>query len=69
MVVNVPGIVCVAILYVVIMAVGIYAAWSKRKIGNEKKSEVIMVAKRDIGWALGSFTMIGNFFFTQFLSL
>lgn len=56
MALNVIGLICVVVLYLVILFVGVWAAWKKRSKGKAQ-SEIIMVANRDIGFALGSFTL------------
>ncbi|XP_078494543.1 high-affinity choline transporter 1 [Ciona intestinalis] len=57
MAVNVPGLVSIIVFYVLILAIGIYAAWTKRRTGRGNESETIMVGGRDIGLFVGSFTM------------
>ena len=59
MAVNIAGLVIVVILYLAILVVGIWAAWRNRKKGGNSRSEIIMVARRDIGFLLGSFTITG----------
>lgn len=61
MAVNVPGLVSIIVFYLVILGIGIWAAWKKRsKTDEEKGSERIMVGGRDIGLFVGCFTMTGN---------
>uniref|UniRef100_H2YED9 Uncharacterized protein n=1 Tax=Ciona savignyi TaxID=51511 RepID=H2YED9_CIOSA len=55
--VNVPGLVSIIVFYLLILAIGIYAAWRKRRAGTGNESETIMVGGRDIGLFVGSFTM------------
>jgi len=63
MAVNVPGLVSVIIFYLIILGIGIWAAWiTKKKNDSQEKSETIMVAGRDIGLIVGSFTMTGLYF-------
>nr|XP_039250348.1 high affinity choline transporter 1-like isoform X1 [Styela clava] len=57
MAINVPGLISVIVFYLLILGIGIWAAWSKRKKGAGQKTETIMVAGRDIGAFIGSFTM------------
>jgi len=60
MLVNVAGLASLIVFYLLILAIGVGAAWYKRKrVGNEK-SETNMVAGRDISILLGCFTMTGK---------
>nr|XP_039259419.1 high affinity choline transporter 1-like isoform X2 [Styela clava] len=54
---NILGLCVVIALYLAILLLGIWAAWTNRRKGKGNKSEVIMVANRDIGFLLGSFTV------------
>ena len=58
MAVNIPGVISIAVFYLLILAVGLGAAWYKRK--SEKGNEQTMVGNRDIGLLVGSFTMTGE---------
>ena len=61
--INVIGLVSLIVFYLLILAVGVGAAWYKKKrVGNEK-SETNMVAGRDISLFLGCFTMTGKIVF------
>ena len=57
---NVAGLLSLIVFYLLILGVGIWAAWHKRKKGGTKKSETNMVAGRDITILLGCFTMTGR---------
>ncbi|CAK8686514.1 unnamed protein product [Clavelina lepadiformis] len=59
MAINVPGLVSIIVFYLVILAIGIWAAWYKRRRGGspDENNERIMVGGRDIGLFVGSFTM------------
>jgi len=55
---NVWGIVGICVFYLLIICVGIWAAWYKRnKNQNKDASETIIVGGRDIGLFVGCFTM------------
>lgn len=56
--INVGGIISIIIFYVMILAVGIWAA-KKKQAGNDSEEEV-MLAGRSIGLFVGIFTMTGN---------
>ena len=63
--VNVGGVISIILFYIVILIVGLFAAWyKKRKNKKEGKhineSEELMLAGRDIGIFVGTFTMTGN---------
>ena len=64
MVVNVAGVVAIAVFYCAVLLTGIWA--SKKSRREEKKcqttkSEVTIVGGRNINLLLGSFTMTGEF--------
>lgn len=61
MAVNVAGLVSIIVFYLLIVFVGVWAAWRKRKKGAGSQSETIMVAGRDIGLFVGCFTMTGKY--------
>ena len=59
---NVWGIVGIAVFYLLIVLVGVWAAWYKRNRNrNSDASETIIVGGRDIGLFVGCFTMTGSF--------
>ncbi|XP_034048358.1 high-affinity choline transporter 1-like [Thalassophryne amazonica] len=60
MTVHVEGIVAIALFYLLILFVGIWAAWKNKHSGvaeGTDRSETIMVGGRDIGLFVGGFTM------------
>ncbi|CAK8686524.1 unnamed protein product [Clavelina lepadiformis] len=62
MAVFVAGLVAVIIFYLVVLIVGIWAAWRNRLRGSQQEqNERIMVGGRDIGIIVGSFTFTGTF--------
>ena len=58
MAVNISGLIAVIVFYILILAVGIWAARKTKKANNED----LMLAGRDIGMFVGVFTMTGKFF-------
>ncbi len=60
--VNAAGIAAVAVFYLVILVVGMLAAWKQRKAGRgtNNPEENIMLAKRDLGLFVGVLTMTGK---------
>ena len=62
MAVNAAGIAAVAVFYLVILFVGMLAAWKQRKAGRgtSNPEENIMLAKRDLGLFVGVLTMTGK---------
>ncbi|KAJ8013028.1 hypothetical protein DPEC_G00049050 [Dallia pectoralis] len=60
MAVHAEGIVAIVLFYLLILAVGIWAAWKNKNSGvseGQDRSETIMVGGRDIGLFVGGFTM------------
>ncbi len=57
MAVNIPGLIAVIVFYILILAIGIWAARKTKKANNED----LMLAGRDIGVFVGVFTMTGKF--------
>nr|XP_039265400.1 high affinity choline transporter 1-like [Styela clava] len=55
--INITGLISIIIFYLIIVLIGVWAAWRKRKKGAGSQSETIMVAGRDIGLFVGCFTM------------
>ncbi|XP_063584984.1 high-affinity choline transporter 1-like [Penaeus indicus] len=53
--INVPGLVAIIIFYLLILGIGLWAAW--RKKGTEDTAEDVMLAGRDIGIFVGCLTM------------
>lgn len=60
MVVNVIGLVAVIVFYILILAVGIIAGRKSKSTEANADSEEVMVAGRNIGLAVGIFTMTGK---------
>lgn len=54
--VNVVGVVAIVVFYMLILGIGLWAAW-RRKEGEEEA----MLAGRSIGMVVGTFTLTGNF--------
>ncbi|KAM6978366.1 high-affinity choline transporter 1-like [Tautogolabrus adspersus] len=60
MTIHAEGLVAIVIFYVLILFVGIWAAWKNKNSGvsdGVDRSEIIMVGGRDIGLFVGGFTM------------
>lgn len=65
MTIHVEGLVAIAVFYLLILFVGIWAAWKNKHSGEAEgtdRSETIMVGGRDIGLFVGGFTMTGEGF-------
>lgn len=63
MTIHVEGLVAIAVFYLLILFVGIWAAWKNKHSGEAEgtdRSETIMVGGRDIGLFVGGFTMTGE---------
>lgn len=63
MTIHVEGLVAIAVFYLLILFVGIWAAWKNKHTGEAEgtdRSETIMVGGRDIGLFVGGFTMTGK---------
>lgn len=63
MTIHVEGLVAIVIFYILILFVGIWAAWKNKNSGvgdGGERSESIMVGGRDIGLFVGGFTMTGE---------
>ena len=54
--INVVGVVAIVVFYMLILGIGLWAAW-RRKEGEEEA----MLAGRSIGMVVGTFTLTGNF--------
>ncbi|TSK17997.1 High affinity choline transporter 1 [Bagarius yarrelli] len=64
MAIHVEGLAAIVIFYLLILGVGIWAAWKNKNSGVEEgadRSETIMVGGRDIGLFVGAFTMTGGY--------
>jgi len=63
---NIPGIVGIALFYVVILVIGLWAAHSRSKKkaqedgSSAESGEEVMLAGRSIGLFVGAFTMTGT---------
>lgn len=65
MTIHIEGLVAIAVFYLLILFVGIWAAWKNKHSGEAEgtdRSETIMVGGRDIGLFVGGFTMTGEVF-------
>ena len=63
MTIHAEGLVAIVVFYVLILFVGIWAAWKNKNSGvgdGGERSESIMVGGRDIGLFVGGFTMTGQ---------
>ena len=61
MAVNVAGLIAVIVFYILILAVGIIAGRKSKKSSDGKTdTEEVMVAGRNIGLFVGTFTMTGK---------
>lgn len=63
MTIHAEGLVAIVLFYVLILFVGIWAAWKNKNSGvgeGVDRSESIMVGGRDIGLFVGGFTMTGE---------
>jgi len=63
MAVNILGISAVCVFYLIVLAVGVFAAWKQKKSlagqTGGKPEETIMLAKRNLGIFVGVLTMTG----------
>ena len=59
--INVAGIISIVLFYILILAVGLWAA-RKKQAGDDSEEEV-MLAGRNIGLFVGIFTMTGGSLF------
>lgn len=62
MAIHAEGLVAIVVFYLLILFVGIWAAWKNKNSGvgeGGERSESIMVGGRDIGLFVGGFTMTG----------
>ncbi|XP_068950100.1 high affinity choline transporter 1 [Petaurus breviceps papuanus] len=58
MALRVEGLIAIIVFYLLILIVGIWAAWKTKNSGSsEERSEAIIVGGRDIGLLVGAFTM------------
>ena len=63
MAVNLLGVSAVCVFYLIVLAVGVFAAWKQKKSlagqPSGKPEETIMLAKRNLGIFVGVLTMTG----------
>ncbi|VDM04438.1 unnamed protein product [Schistocephalus solidus] len=67
--VNIPGVIGIIVFYIIILAVGIWAARKSKKTPTTAgltDSEDVMLAGRDIGLFIGVFTMTGRYLFIPY---
>ena len=57
--VHVVGLIAIIVFYLLILAVGIWAARKSKNSGTSPESEDVMLAGRNIGLVVGVFTMTG----------
>lgn len=58
---QVEGLIAIVVFYLLILLVGIWAAWRTKNSGSSgERSEAIIVGGRDIGLLVGGFTMTGG---------
>lgn len=58
---HVEGLIAIILFYLLILLVGIWAAWRTKDSGSAgERSEAIIVGGRDIGLLVGGFTMTGR---------
>lgn len=55
---NIPGLAGIIVFYLLILGIGVYAAWKRRNKGD--MSEEVMLAGRSIGPLVGILTMTGK---------
>ena len=58
--VNVVGLIAIIVFYILILAVGLWAARKSKTTGQNPDSEDVMLAGRNIGLMVGVFTMTGE---------
>lgn len=62
MALNIPGVIMVVIFYIMVLGIGMFAAWKSKKESksNGDRREVLLLGNRNIDWAVGIFTMTGK---------
>ena len=61
MAINILGIVSIAVFYLLILFVGLWAGWRQRKASrNSSSTEGVMLAGRNMGTFVGTLTMTGK---------
>ena len=63
--INVPGLISIILFYLLILAIGVVAAWKKNKNTKqaqttEEETNEVILAGRNIGMFVGCFTMTGR---------
>ncbi|XP_050392148.1 high affinity choline transporter 1 [Patella vulgata] len=59
MAIHIPGLAAICVFYIIILGVGIYAAW-KNSRNKKADSEDLMLAGRSLGLCIGIFTMTAS---------
>lgn len=62
---NVAGLISIIIFYLIILGIGLFAAWRKNKNAKsaqttEEETNEVILAGRNIGMFVGCFTMTGR---------
>ena len=59
---NVSGLVAIVLFYLLILGVGLWAAWRRKRTvsGGSNDVDEVMLAGRSIGTFVGCLTMTGN---------
>lgn len=62
MALNVPGLIMVIIFYILILGIGLFAAWKSKKAekADGDRREALLLGNRNIDWLVGIFTMTGK---------
>lgn len=62
MALNVSGVIVVILFYILILGVGLFAAWKTKKANNSSgdRQEALLLGNRKIDWLVGTFTMMGK---------
>lgn len=62
MALNVPGLIMMILFYILILGIGLFAAWKSKKVeknGNGDRQEALLLGNRNINSIVGIFTMTG----------
>lgn len=58
---NVPAAIVVILFYILILVIGLFAAWKTKKAENSgDRQEALLLGNRKIDWLVGIFTMTGK---------
>lgn len=63
MALNVPGVIVVVVFYILILGIGLFAAWKSKKAETNSsgdRQEALLLGNRKIDWLVGIFTMTGK---------